>query len=160
MTSRLCSVIHRFPTHYKHLQVHIAERTADSRQQVANRSGGSRSISELDLIIECTVCTWWLVQESLRSGDGIARELALVWREHLPDPPHTIDHTMMQIEHRVARAGKYIVTGIATDGIVAAAVDADLEEESQYCAFLSDVQFMPALTSPEPGMPCIVIWKS
>ena len=96
-----------------HLQVHVTERTANSRQQVPNRLGGSRSIPKLDLIIERAVSTGRHIEESLCSGDGFARELALVRREHLPDPPDTIDHGVVEVECRIARAGEHIVAGIA-----------------------------------------------
>jgi hypothetical protein len=45
----------------------------------------------------------------------------------LPNPPDTIDHTVVEVECRVARAGEYVVAGVAAESVVAAAVDADLE---------------------------------
>jgi hypothetical protein len=123
-----------------HLQVHIAERTTDSRQQITNWPGGPCSISELDLIIERAVRTWWRVQESLCSGDGFACELAFVRRQHLPDPPDTIDHAVVQIKYWVARTGEHVVAGIATDSVVASAMDADLKEEVS-------VLFLPRVSS-------------
>jgi hypothetical protein len=110
-----------------HLQVYVTERPTDCRQQIANRPSRSRSISELNLIVERAVRAWWHVEESLRAGNGFARELTLVRRQHLPDPPDTIDHGVVKVERRVARAGEYIVAGIAAESVVAAAVDADLE---------------------------------
>jgi hypothetical protein len=62
-----------------HLQVNITERTTNSRQQIANRPGGSRSIPELDLIVERAVRAWWHIEESPCPGDTFVRELALVW---------------------------------------------------------------------------------
>lgn len=109
------------------LQVNIAERTLHSRNQVTNRPSRSSSITELDLIIKRAVRAGRLVKESLRSGDGFARELALVRRQHLPDPPDAVDHAVVKVECRVAGASEHVVAGIATKSIVAAAVDADLE---------------------------------
>ena len=117
------------------LHVYVTERTADSRQQIANRPGGSSSISELNLIIEGAVSARWRVEESLRSGDSVARVLALVRRQHLPDPPDAVDHTVVEVECWVAWAGVHIVARIAAKGIVAAAVDADLEYEVSIVCF-------------------------
>ena len=109
-----------------HLQVNVAERTLHSRKQIANRPSRSSSISELDLIIERAISARWHVEESLRAGDGVARELALLRRQHLPNPPDAIDHAVVKVECRVAGAGEHIIAGIAAKGVVAAAVNADL----------------------------------
>jgi len=47
-------------------------------------------------------------------------------RQHLPDPPHAVDVGVVEVEGGIARAGEYVVTRIAAEGVVAAAVDADL----------------------------------
>lgn len=109
-----------------YLQVYVTERTANSRQQIANRPSRSRSKPELDLIIERAIGAGWHIQESLRTGNSFARELALIRGQHLPDPPDAIDHSVVKVEGRVARAGEYIVAGITTESVVTAAVDADL----------------------------------
>ena len=109
-----------------HLQVNITEWTLHSRQQIANRPSRSSSITELDLIIKRAVRARRLVKESLRSSDGFARELALVRRQHLPDPPDAVDHAVVKVECRVAGASEHVVAGIAAEGVVAAAVNADL----------------------------------
>ena len=109
-----------------HLQVNITEWTLHSRQQIANRPSRSSSISKLNLIIERAVRAGWHVKESLRAGDGFARELALVRRQHLPDPPDAVDHAVVKVECRVAGAGEHVVAGVAAESVVAAAVDADL----------------------------------
>ena len=96
-----------------HLQVNVTERTADSRQQIPNWPGGPCSISELDLIIKRAVSAWWHIEESLRACNSFARELALFRRQHLPDPPDAIDHGVVEVECRIARAGEHIVAGIA-----------------------------------------------
>lgn len=108
------------------LQVNIAERTLHSRQQIANRPSRTSSISKLNLIIERAVRTGWHVKESLRPGDSFARELALVRRQHLPDPPDAVNHAVVKVKCRVAGAGEHIVAGIATEGVVTAAVNTDL----------------------------------
>lgn len=67
---------------------------------------------------------------------------------------------MVEVECRVAGAGEYIVAGIAAESVVASAVDADLERGVSMVCFQDDVQSKSVLTSPLPGTPCIVIWKS
>lgn len=109
------------------LQVNIAERTLHSRQQIANRPSRTSSISKLNLIIERAVRTGWHVKESLRPGNSFVRELALVRRQHLPDPPDAVDHAVVKVKSRVTGAGEHIVAGIAAEGVVTAAVNADLQ---------------------------------
>ena len=142
------------------LQVNIAERTLHSRQQIANRPSRSSSIAKLNLIIERAVRAGWHVKESLRPGDSFARELALVRRQHLPDPPDAVNHAVVKVKCRVAGAGEHVVAGVAAESVVAAAVDADLESGVSMGCFRDDVQSKSVLTSPLPGTPCIVIWKS
>ena len=109
-----------------HLQVYVTERPPHRRQQIPDRLWWARGIPELDLIVQRTVRTRWVVQESLRSSNGFVSGLTLLRGQHLPDPPHAINVGMVKVESRIARAGKDIVTRVTTESVVSAAVDADL----------------------------------
>ena len=46
--------------------------------------------------------------------------------QHLPDPPDTVNHGVVQVEGRVTRGSVDITTRVSTHGVVTATVDTDV----------------------------------
>jgi hypothetical protein len=110
----------------KFSKVHVTERAANSRQQISNWPRRPRSVSKLNQIFECAVRAWRVVEEGLCTSNRFARELSFIWRQHLPDPPDTINHGVVKVESWVTRAGEDVVAWITAKSVVTTAVDADL----------------------------------
>lgn len=109
-----------------YLKVHITKRPSHRAHQILNLPLLRSHITKLNHILQRTVRTRRVVQERPCARNSVISELALVRRQFLPNPPHAVDVGVVQVESRVARGCEDVVTGVATEGVVAAAVDADL----------------------------------
>lgn len=107
------------------LQVDVAERTRQGAHQVLDLAGLA-SPAKVDIVLKGGGVAGRDVEEGICAHEGRLAVLALLGVQHLPDPPHAVDHGVMQVECRVTGGGEDIVTGVATEGVVAAAVDADV----------------------------------
>lgn len=107
------------------LQVYVTERTMNSAQQIANFGRSSTSVEEVDIVVQGGVGAGRRVEEGVRAGDGGVAEDALFGVKHLPDPPDTIEHGMVQVEGGISGRGEDVTAWVTSEGVVTTAVDAN-----------------------------------
>src|ERR1700733_3133291 len=80
-----------------------------------------RQYTHVNCIRQCPVPTWRVVQQRNRPGNRVLSGCQVLI---LPDPPSPVNLAVVQEEHRVAGGSEEVAAGVATDGEVAARVDA------------------------------------
>lgn len=108
-----------------HLQVDVAERTIEGAHEVLDLLLLA-SPAVLDVVVKGGVGTGGDVQEGVCAHQRKVAVHALGGAQHLPDPPDTVDHGVVKVEGRVAGRGVDITAGVAAEGVVATAVDANV----------------------------------
>lgn len=104
------------------LQIDIAKRPRGRTHQILHGNRPPIGIPNIHHRAERRVRRRRKVQERAGPRDSILPVLDI---QRLPDPPHAVDHPMMQPEGRIPGADEHVPAGIAAHGVVAAAVDAD-----------------------------------
>lgn len=107
------------------LQVDIAEWSGKCAHQILDLSLRSNP-TNIDIVIKCSLSTGRHVEESVCALHGILAVNTLLGVKHLPDPPDTVNHGVVQVESRITGRSEDISTGITAERIVAPSVDTNV----------------------------------
>ena len=84
-------------------QVDVAERPLGRAHEVTHGDGWAGSIAQVNRRVERRVSGWRDVKESIGARDLV---FALGRVQHLPDPPGTVNHPVVEVEHGIAGRDK------------------------------------------------------
>ena len=108
------------------LEVDVTERSCSGAQQVLDLKWRASGKANVDEVVDGGVGAGRVVQERPGAGDRRGPLGAVLGRQKLPNPPDAVDHGVVEVEGRVAGGHEEVAAGIASHGVVATAVDADV----------------------------------
>lgn len=113
-------------TRTTHSLINVAERAPRRTHQLPQLPRRSRRIPIVDIVLQRRIGAGRLVQERPGPAEGRIRPDPRGRVLHLPEPPRAVNHAVVQVEGRVAGRREDVVGRVAAEGVVAAAVHANV----------------------------------
>lgn len=104
-----------------HLQIDVAKWSTGGVDNLTNSSGKTKD-AHLKTISQLTITSWWHVQHVDGASNSVGGKTGLQVLV-LPDPPGTIDLSVVKPENWVSWGDEEISSWVATNGVVASSVN-------------------------------------